>query len=127
VGKPAKNALEWTVFAIGLVLVVATLGFLVRESIVGDEGPPEVVARLGKPRISEGGHLIPVEVANIGQTTAEDVLVPIFLDLPGGRREEAELNIAFLPRDSKRNGWVSFRADPRRGTIRLGAIAFEVP
>jgi uncharacterized protein (TIGR02588 family) len=125
--KPAKNRLEWTVFGIGLVLVLATLGFLVRESIVSDEGPPEVVARLGEARPSEGGYLIPVEVANIGQTTAEDVLVPIVLDLPDGSREEAELNIAYLPRDSKRKGWVSFRDDPRRGTLSLGAIAFEVP
>jgi uncharacterized protein (TIGR02588 family) len=107
--------------------VLATLGFLVRESIVGAGGPPEVVAHLGEARPSAGGYLIPVEVANTGQSTAEDVLVPIFLDLPGGKREEAELNIAFLPRDSKRNGWVSFRGDPRRGTLRLGAIAFEVP
>jgi hypothetical protein len=53
--------------------------------------------------------------------------VPIYLDLPDGRREEAELNIAFLPRDSKRDGWVSFREDPRRGTLSLGAVAFEVP
>lgn len=125
--KPAKNRLEWTVFAIGLVLVLATLGYLVRESIVGDGGPPEVVARLGGPRPSEGGYLVPVEVANLGRTTAEDVLVPIFLEMPDGAREEAELNIAFLPRDSKRNGWVSFRHDPRGGTLSLGAIAFEVP
>jgi uncharacterized protein (TIGR02588 family) len=125
--RPTKNRLEWTVFAIGLVLVLATLGFLVRESIVDAGGPPEVVARLGEARPSASGYLIPVEVANIGQSTAEDVLVPIFLDLPDGEREEAELNIAFLPRDSKRNGWVSFRDDPRRGTLRLGAIAFEVP
>jgi len=53
--------------------------------------------------------------------------VPIYLDLSDGRREEAELNIAFLPRDSKREGWVSFRNDPRRGTLSLGAVAFEVP
>ena len=125
--KPQKNRLEWTVFTAGLVLVLATLGFLVRESIVGDEGPPEVVARVGEPRPSVSGHLVPVEVSNIGRTTAEDVLVPILLDLPGGRREEAELNIAFLPRGSKRNGWVSFRGDPRQGTLTLGAIAFEVP
>jgi uncharacterized protein (TIGR02588 family) len=125
--KPTKNRLEWTVFAVGLVLVLATLGFLVRESIVGAGGPPEVVARLGEVRPSEGGYLVPVEVVNIGQTTAEDVLVPIYLDLPDGRREEAELNIAFLPRDSKRDGWVSFRDDPRRGRLSLGALAFEVP
>ena len=125
--KPEKNPLEWTVFAIGLVLVLATLGYLVRESIVGDGGPPEVVARLGEPRPSASGYLVPVEVANNGQTTAEDVLVPIFLEMPGGKREEAELSIAFLPRDSKRNGWVSFRSDPRGATLSLGAIAFEVP
>jgi len=127
VSKPEKNALEWTVFAIGLVLVLATLGYLVRESLVGEGGPPEIVARLGAPRHSESGYLVPVEVVNIGQSTAEDVSVPIFLDLPDGAREEAELSIAFLPRDSKRNGWVSFRGDPRRGTLGLGAIAFEVP
>jgi uncharacterized protein (TIGR02588 family) len=66
--------LEWTVFALGLVLVLATLGFLARESIVAAGGPPEVVARLGEARPSEGGYLVPVEVANIGQATAEDVL-----------------------------------------------------
>ena len=125
--KPEKNLLEWTVFAIGLVLVLATLGYLVRESIADEGKPPEVVVRLGAPRPSESGYLVPVEVANDGQTTAEDVLVPIFLEMPDGRREEAELSIAFLPRDSRRNGWVSFRTDPRRGTLGLGAIAFEVP
>ena len=125
--KLEKNALEWTVFAIGLALVLATLGYLVRESVVGEGGPPDIVARLGAPRPSENGYLVPVEVANIGRSTAEDVSVPVFLDLPDGEREEAELGIAFLPRDSKRDGWVSFRADPRRGTLGLGAIAFEVP
>lgn len=125
--KPDKNPLEWTVFAIGLVLVVATLGYLVRESVVGAGGPPEVVARLGETRPTASGYLVPVEVANDGQTTAEDVRVPIFLDLPGGKREEAELSIAFLPRGSSRSGWVSFRDDPRRGTLSLGAIAFEAP
>jgi uncharacterized protein (TIGR02588 family) len=125
--KPAKNWLEWVVFAVGLVLVLGTLGYLVRESIASDGGPPEVLARLGAPRPSASGYLVPVEVTNVGQTTAEDVRVPILLELPGGEREEAELGIAFLPRNSKRDGWVSFREDPRRGTLSLGAIAFEVP
>lgn len=125
--KPTKNALEWAVFAVGLVLVLATLGYLVRESAVGDGGPPEIVVHLGEPQPSAGGHLLPVEVVNGGQTTAEDVLVPIFLEMADGKREEAELNIAFVPRHSKRNGWVSFRNDPRRGTLSLGAMAFEAP
>jgi uncharacterized protein (TIGR02588 family) len=125
--KPTKNRLEWTVFGIGLVLVLATLGFLARESVVGRGEPPDVVVRLGEPRRSQSGWLVPVEVTNSGGSTAEDVRVPILLELAGGRKEEAELGIAFLARGSTRNAWVSFRNDPRRGTLTLGALAFEVP
>jgi uncharacterized protein (TIGR02588 family) len=125
--KPEKNALEWSVFAVGLVLVLATLGYLVRESVVSDGGPPDVAVRLGSARPSQHGWLLPVEVANVGHTTAEDVRVAIDLALPDGTRQEAELDIAFLPPESKRQGWVSFRSDPSQGTLTLGAIAFEVP
>ncbi len=125
--KPDKNPLEWTVFGIGLVLVLTTLGYLVQESITTHPGPPDVVARLGATVPSANGYLVPVEVANVGKATAEDVLVPVFLDLADGKQEEAQLTIAYLPRDSRRDGWISFRNDPRQGTLRLGAIAFEVP
>ena len=125
--KPDKNWLEWTVFAVGLVLVLTTLGFLVRESLAGAGGPPDGVARLGTPRASAGGFMVPVEVANLGKGTAEDVQVTVTLDLPDGDPEEAELDIAFLPRDSRRNGWVTFRSDPGKGSLRLGPIAFEIP
>ena len=125
--RPKKNWLEWTVFGVGLVLVLATLGYLVRESLVTHDGPPDVIARLGVPRPSAGGYLVPVEVSNVGQATAEDVRVPVFLDLPDGAREQAELAVAFLPRGSVRNGWASFRNDPARGLLRVGAIAFEEP
>ena len=125
--KPDKNPLEWTVFGIGLVLVLATLGYLVQESVTTQPGPPDVVARMGAPVPSRNGYLVPVEVANVGRATAEDVLIPVVLDLGNGTQEQAELTIAFLPRDSRREGWISFRNDPRRGRLSLGAIAFEVP
>ena len=125
--RPKKNWLEWSVFAVSLILVLATLGFLVRESLVGTGGPPEVVARLGEPRASAGGYMVPVEVANLGQETAEAVKVTVVLELEGGKKEEADLDIAYLPRDSRRNGWVTFQRDPRSGSLRLGPIAFEVP
>lgn len=125
--KPEKNWLEWSVFGVGLVLVLATLGFLVREALVGSGGPPEVVARLGAPRASAGGYMVPVEVANVGEGTAEDVTVTVVLEGAGEEREEAQLEIAFLPRDSRRNGYVTFQRDPTGGGLRLGPIAFEVP
>jgi uncharacterized protein (TIGR02588 family) len=71
--------------------------------------------------------MVPVEVANTGGGTAEDVQVIVILELSDGEREEASLDIAYLPRDSRRKGWVTFRSDPGRGSLRLGPIAFEVP
>jgi uncharacterized protein (TIGR02588 family) len=127
VNKPAKNWLEWGVFAVSLVLVLGTLGFLVRDSLAGTGGPPEVVARLGAPTSTAGGYQVPVQVVNRGQGTAEDVTVTVVLESAGGEREEAQLAIAFLPRGSLRNGFVTFRSDPSQGDLRLGAVAFEVP
>ena len=71
--------------------------------------------------------MVPVEVANLGKGTAEDVQVTVILDLPAGDPEEAVLDIAFLPRDSRRHGWVTFPSDPGKGSLRLGPIAFEIP
>ncbi len=65
--KPDKNPLEWTVFVIGLVLVIATLGYLVQESITARPGPPDVIARLGAVVPSANGYLVPVEVSQRGQ------------------------------------------------------------
>ena len=125
--KVAKNRLEWTVFALGLVLVLATLGFLALQAVKSEAGPPDIVVRLGDPLPTQNGYLVPVEVTNVGRSTAEDVKIPVVLELANGEREEAELDLAFLPRDSRRNGYVSFRGDPGRGTLAVGAIAFEVP
>jgi uncharacterized protein (TIGR02588 family) len=127
VTKPVKNRLEWSVFAVGLLLVLATLGFLVRESLVGEGSPPEIVARLGTPRPAAGGFMVPVEVTNLGQGTAEDIRVTVLLERRGPERDEADLDIAYLPRDSRRSGWVTFPGDLGQGTLRVGSIAFEVP
>lgn len=121
-----KNALEWTVFGVGLVLVVATLGYLVREAFTTGSSPPELVVRLGAPQPVEEGFQVPVTVVNRGDRTAEGVSVTITLDAKAGR-EEAVLTIAFLPHQSRRQGWVTFRADPRTGGLRVGPVGYASP
>ena len=37
--RPMKNGLEWTVFALSLALVLATMGYLVSESLGGERAP----------------------------------------------------------------------------------------
>lgn len=121
-----KNALEWTVFGVGLILVMATLGYLVREAFTTGSRPPELVVHLGVPRRVTEGFQVPVTVVNRGDGVAEGVSVMITLAAKA-EREEAVLSIAFLPHQSRREGWVTFRGDPRDGDLQVGPVVFASP
>lgn len=121
-----KNLLEWSVFAVALVLVLATFGYLIREALAADPGPPDVVVSLGPPRAGAGGHLVPVTAENRGAETAEQVQITVRLEAPTGT-EDAALVIPYLPRGSRRHGWVTFRADPGSGELRVAGVAFQAP
>jgi uncharacterized protein (TIGR02588 family) len=121
-----KNALEWTVFGVGLVLVMATLGYLIREAVTTGSSPPELVVHLGAPRRVTEGYQVPVTVVNRGDRFAEGVSVRITLAAKA-EREEAVLNIAFLPHQSRRQGWVRFRGDPRDGDLQVGPVVYASP
>jgi uncharacterized protein (TIGR02588 family) len=121
-----KNALEWTVFGVGLVLVMATLGYLVREAFTTGSSPPELVVHLGAPRRVTEGYQVPVTVVNRGDHVAEGVTVTISLTAKA-EREEAVLSIPFLPHQSRREGWVTFRGDPREGELQVGPVAYASP
>lgn len=121
-----KNPLEWIVFAVALVLVLATLGYLVREALTTTKAPPEIVVTLGEPRPAAGGHQVPVRVENRGHQTAEEVRVSVWLDGRDGRRE-AVLVIPYVPRESRRQGWVSFEGPPRPGAVRVGGVGYQMP
>ena len=121
-----KNALEWTVFGVGLILVMATSVYLVREAANRGSSPPELVVELGPPRQVADGFHVPVTVVNRGERVAEDVSVTVTLAV-GAEREEAVLTIAFLPHQSRREGWVTFRGDPREGQLQVGPVGYASP
>lgn len=121
-----KNALEWTVFAVGLVLIIATLAYLVREMVTTGSRPPELVVQLGTPRQVMESFQVPVTVVNRGDRLAEGVSVTITL-AAGTEREEAVLSLAFLPHQSTRQGWVTFRSDPKDGNLQVGPVSYASP
>lgn len=123
---PEKNGLEWTVFAVGLILVAATLAYLVREVVTTGSTPPELVVNLGPPRPVAHGFQVPVTVVNRGDRVAEDVSVMITL-ATRTEREEAALSIAFLPHASSRQGWVTFRSNPKDGNLQVGPVTYASP
>jgi uncharacterized protein (TIGR02588 family) len=130
-GKIAKHPLEWIVFAVSLVLVAGTVGFLAWDAVRGQGSPAALSIELGRPEPRGGAWAVPVTVRNRGDETAEGVNVEVTLELPGTEPpvqvETAEFEAAFVPRQSKREGWVTFRTDPSRGRLSGRATGYETP
>ena len=122
-----KHPLEWAVFGVSLVLVLGLVGFLVYDATTCGSVPPELVVGLGRPVRSAGGYAVPVEVRNQGDETAEGVHVEVVLELPGKEPERADLEVAFVPRQSLRRAWVTFPADPAAGRLSGRVLGYEVP
>ena len=122
-----KHPLEWTVFGISLVLVLGLIGFLIYDAATGGNAPPELVVRLGRAERNAGGYAVPVEVHNQGDETAEGVHVEVALEIPGQEPERADLEIAFVPRQSLRRAWVTFPVNPAAGRLTGRVLGYEVP
>ena len=122
-----KNRLEWAVFGVGLVLVLGTVGFLAWDAARGGDSPPDLSVTLGSPERRAAVWAVPVTVSNGGQETAEGAHVEVVLELPDGTREEAEVDFAFVPRGSKREGWVQFLHPPATGRLTGRVTGYEQP
>jgi uncharacterized protein (TIGR02588 family) len=126
--KLEKNWLEWCVFAISSVLLLATIGYLTYEAASSTNRPPEVAVQLGPAQEHGGEFAVPVIVTNRGDQAAETVLVEVVLTKRDGESERAELQIQLLPGGATREGSVNFHSDPRSGAdIAARAVGFERP
>jgi uncharacterized protein (TIGR02588 family) len=125
--KPQKNWLEWMVFAVGLVLVGATLGYLIYTGATMGNEPPDLEVRLGTPEQRAHNFIVPVTVINHGDKTAEGIHVEVLLEMNGAEQARGELDIPFLPRHATREGWVTFEQDPRAAQLKARVLGYEEP
>lgn len=124
--KVEKNWLEWVVFGVSLVLVVGVVGYLAYEGAKAGDTPPQIEVRLGEPERSGEDFIVPVRVTNRGEQTAEGVQIEIELE-GGDKTERGEFAVAFLPRRATREGWVTFKSDPRAGRLKPRVLGYEKP
>lgn len=126
--KLEKNWLEWLVFAASLILVLSTLGYLVYDGATFGEAPPSIEFQLGQPQQRSNRFVVPVSVTNRGDETAQGVHIEVTLESGGKEQENADFEIAFLPRHSTRKGWVTFKTDPRSAEqMQARVLGFEKP
>jgi uncharacterized protein (TIGR02588 family) len=117
-----KNALEWTIFGLSVLLVGGMLAYLALEAISGVALPPRLEISLGVP-VKAGEHvLVPVTVKNKGEATAAGVEIEV------KRRkseETAHFSFPYLPREGQRNGWVVFDAPLDKRDLKASILGYE--
>ncbi len=126
--KLQKNWLEWSVFAVGLVLVLGTLGYLVYDALTMGSEPPVIEIRLEPTVERAGNYIIPVSIKNNGDQTAEGIHIEVQLIQQGRELERSEFVVAFLPRQATREGWVTFKTNPATAEqITARVLGYEKP
>ncbi|MFN2387827.1 MAG: hypothetical protein ABR576_16350 [Thermoanaerobaculia bacterium] len=125
--KLHKNRLEWSVFAASVAIVLACVAALAISAVRSGEEPPDITVEVGAATRGAAGYRVPVRVRNHGDETAEGVTVEVGLISGGEEIERGEFTVAFLPRKSRREGWVVFQRDPACCTLRARALGFEKP
>jgi uncharacterized protein (TIGR02588 family) len=106
-----KNGLEWTVFGISTVLVIALVGWLIYASTLEEKAEVKLTAMTEEPQAMDGWHQVPVVVMNEGGVTAESVEVEI-IAVVDGKEQAGTFTLDFVPKGGTRRGAVSFKGGP---------------
>ena len=120
---------EWGVAALGLVLLLAVMAYLLVDAFTASTAPPDpVLAVEAVDRLDGGGFLVRIRVQNRGQRTAAKLRVAGTLATSqGGKVEEAECEFDYVPAQSVRHGGLFFRSDPNRLQLQLQARGYIEP
>lgn len=125
--KTNGNWLEGVVFLVSCVLVVLVMGYVAVDAWTMGDAPPDLTVTLGTPERGAGGWRVPVTVRNQGDSAAEQVRVAVEVREGDQVRERAEFVIDYVPRQSHREGWASFRQVPASATLDAAAVGYMKP
>ena len=135
--QPAKDGddripvIEWIVAAVGLLMLLGTLGFLVRSATAGDKSPPRVTVQVDSISSSTNptGFLVQFRAINQGGTTAATVGITGELKEGDGdgTLESRSTELDYLPAHSTRLGGFFFTLDPRLHRLTLSSTGYQKP
>jgi uncharacterized protein (TIGR02588 family) len=118
---------EWVSAAIGLVIVLAVLGFLLYEAVGGSRLPPDVSLSIDSVAQSTNGYLVKLTAINRGGSTAEGVIVEGELRNGNELIERSQTTLDYLPPHSKKRAGFFFTRDPRLYELQVRALGYEEP
>lgn len=124
-----RSAAEWTSFGISLAIVLALVGLVGYLQFSRGSRPPtiDVAPRLDRVRQIGDVYYVPIDVANGGDLTAQDVRIVLAHASDGDRVQSSELRFEYLAGGETARGTVSFRQDPSRGSVGVDTLSFLEP
>ena len=117
---------EWLAGAIGLVLVLAAVGYMVRAALQPST-PPRVVVEMDSVTVGGGGYLVHFTARNEGRTTAASVTIEGEVRDGSGAMVLSTATLDFVPAGSTRSGGRYSTRDPRGGGLELRAAGYADP
>ncbi len=132
-GKPSKSLtertsfLEWTMAAIGLIVVVFSIGYISYQSIVKDNKPPDLVVEVDSISKQTSGYLVEFRVENKGDETAANVVVEGAIKNGGEDVEKKSTTINYVASGSEQKAGLFFTENPEKYQLEIKAIGYENP
>lgn len=127
--KKSENIpfLEWLAAAVGLILVVGTIGFMTYQALTAKDTPPSF--KIGIERIDQvnAGFVVIFKVINEGEQTAAGVEIEGELRRGAESVETSSVTIDYAPSQSELKGGLFFRNDPREFQFEIRAKGYSEP
>lgn len=123
----ATSQLEWLFAAMGAVLILGTIGYMIAHGMRHPEAPPDVIVTQTSGAALADGFLVEFSASNRGNATAANVTVSGALIEDGEVVEESETTLDYLPEQAHRTGGLFFTNDPAKYEVRLRAEGYIAP
>lgn len=119
--------LEWIIAAIGLVLVVGTIGFMAYKGLTSKNTPPDFAAKIERIQEEKAGFIVTFSLTNAGEQTASGVNVEGELKNGGESVETSTATFDYAPAKSEVKGGLFFKNDPRQFQLEIRAKGYAEP
>lgn len=118
---------EWASAAIGLMMLVAAIGYFVYVSMAQTKSPPKITVAVLAIEAQEAGYLVRTRVSNNGTTTAAQLSLEGTLKTKTGEEQRSEVTLDYVSAGSETSAGFFFIADPRQGELKIRPVSYQDP
>jgi uncharacterized protein (TIGR02588 family) len=125
--RTRTSTLEWIAAAVGLALLLAVLGVIGRQAVLGQSSQPPAITVAPSTIVAlRNGYLVEFDAFNQASGTAAAVTIEGVLKDDAGS-ETAMATLDYVAGQGSTQGGLFFTRDPRRGQLRLRALGYQHP